>query len=171
MFLLILTSSELDACAELHCERAQVIAAHILAGILASLFLRDKLRAADGSLCSLLIQEVDDAHAETEFLVDIPVDAAEGFPMTVKVECLLKVGVGLAEVAETEPCVEVFGDVILGIQLDEHLRYLLHYLVVGIDAHGLTVAERHAGVIVLIHRLLISEEGVHVEVLERRNLG
>ena len=91
--------------------------------------------------------------------------------MTVEVECLLKVGVGLAEVAEAEPCAEVLGDVILGIQLDEHLRYLLHYLVVGIDAHGLTVAERHAGVIVLIHRLLISEEGVHVEVLERRNLG
>ena len=103
MFLLFLTSSELDACAELHCERAQVIAAHILAGILASLFLRDKLRAANGSLCSLLIQEVDDAHADAEFLVDIPVDAAKGFPMTVEVECLLKVGVCLAEVAETEP--------------------------------------------------------------------
>ena len=91
--------------------------------------------------------------------------------MAVEVERLLKVGVCLAEVAEAEPSAEVLRDVVSRVKLDEHLRNLLHNLVVGINAHSLTVAERNARVVVLVHRLLIGEESVHVEVLERVDFG
>ena len=91
--------------------------------------------------------------------------------MAVEVECLLKVSVGLAEVAEAEPSTEVLRDVVSRVKLNEHLRNLLHNLVVGINAHSLTIAERNTCIIVLVHRLLIGEESVHVEVLERIDFG
>lgn len=91
--------------------------------------------------------------------------------MSIEIESLLKVGIGLSEIAEAELCVEVLCDVILGIELYEYLRNFLYNHIVGIDAHGLSVAKRHAGVIVFVNRLLIGEEGVHVEILERVDLG
>ena len=91
--------------------------------------------------------------------------------MAIEVEGLLKIGVCLAEVAEAEPCIEILGDVVLGVKLDKHLRNLLDNHIVGIDTHRLAVAERYACVIVLVHRLLIGEEGVHVKILERIDLG
>jgi len=94
---------ELDACVELYCERAEIVTAHVLAGILASLILCDKLRTADCALRTLLVEDVNDANTETQVLIHIPVDATECLPVAVEVECLLKVGVCLAEVAETEP--------------------------------------------------------------------
>ena len=94
---------ELDACVELYCERAKIVTAHVLAGILASLILCDKLRTADCALRTLLVEDVNDANTETQVLIHIPVDATECLPVAVEVECLLKVGVCLAEVAETEP--------------------------------------------------------------------
>ena len=86
---------EFNACVELYGERAEIVAAHILAGILASLILCDKFRTADCALGTLLVEDVNDADTETQILVHIPVDTTECLPVAVEVECLLKVSVCL----------------------------------------------------------------------------
>ena len=87
--------------------------------------------------------------------------------MTIEIECFLKVGISLAEVTEAQPGIQILGDVVSRVQLNKNLRNLLNYHVVGIHTHRLTITERYARIIVLIHRLLIGEECMHVEVLER----
>ena len=79
---------EFDACVELYGERAEIVAAHVLAGILACLILCDKFRTADCALGTLLVEDVNDADTETQTLVHIPVDTTECLPVTVEVECL-----------------------------------------------------------------------------------
>ena len=91
--------------------------------------------------------------------------------MAVEVESLLQVGVSLAKVAERKPHVKVVGNVVLRVEFNEYLRYLLHNHVVGINRHLLSVAEGHTCIIVLVHRFLIGEQSVQGEVLERLNFG
>ena len=162
---------EFDSCGEFYGEWAKIVAAHILTCIFAGFFLGNQLRTVYGTFGTLLVEDVDNAHTETQFLVHVPVDTAESLPVTIEIECLLKVGIGLAEVTEAQPSVQVLGDVILRVQLNEYLWNLLHYHVVSIYAHSLAVVERYACIVVLIHWLLIGEEGVHVEVLEWIDLG
>ena len=86
--------------------------------------------------------------------------------MAIKVECLLQVGVSLAEIAEAQPCSHCLANLIAGVKLNENLRNFLYYHVVGIYAHGVAVVERYAGVVVAVLRLLPGEESVQVEALK-----
>ena len=171
IFIVYYKSLELDSCREFDGEWAKIAAAHILACIFAGFFLGNQLRTVDGTFCALLVEDVDDTHTEAQFLIHVPVDTTESLPVTIEIECLLEVGVGLAEVTEAQPSIQVLSDVILRVQLNEYLWNLLHDHVVRIYTHSLAVVERYACVVVLIHWLLIGEEGMHVEVLEWIDLG
>ena len=87
--------------------------------------------------------------------------------MTVEVICLVDVGIGLAEVTETGPELNVLGNHVARIQLDENLRNLGYNVAGGIDVANIAIAEGDAGFILLVSWLLISEEEVEIESLER----
>ena len=86
--------------------------------------------------------------------------------MTIEVICLVDVGVGLAEVTEAGPELDVLGNHVAWIQLDENLRNLCYDIACGIDVANIAIAEGDAGFILLVSRLLISEEEVEIESLE-----
>ncbi len=67
-----------------------------------SFFFRNQFRTVDGSAGSFLIQEVDDCCPQRQVFVYVPVDSSERFPAAVEVERFLKIGVRLAEIAETK---------------------------------------------------------------------
>ena len=91
---------EFDSCREFHRERTEIAATHVLAVIFASFLLGNQLRATNGTLGTLLVEDIDDTHAKAQLLVHIPVDSAESLPVTIEIESLLKVGIGLTEVTE-----------------------------------------------------------------------
>ena len=87
--------------------------------------------------------------------------------MTVEVICLVDVGVGLAEVTEAGPELDVLGNHVAWIQLDENLRNLCYDIAGGIDVARGTITEGNRCLIFLVSWLLISEEEVEIESLER----
>ena len=86
--------------------------------------------------------------------------------MTVEVICLVDVGVSLAEVTEAGPELNVLGNHVARIQLDENLRNLCYDIASGVDFANITIVEGDAGFILLVGWLLISEEEVEIESLE-----
>ena len=87
--------------------------------------------------------------------------------MAVEVVGLIDVGVGLREVAERCPNLQCRCNHIARVKLDEHLRNLSHDVSGSVDFANISAAECHAGLILLVCRLLIGEEEVEVETLER----
>ena len=97
--------------------------------------------------------------------VHLPVHAAEGFPTTVEVEGIGQIGICLSKITEAEPYAQVGSDVVAGIYFSKYLRDFFHNVAVGIQ-----VGHSFKGgldEIVVISRLLVSEQGVQVETFER----
>src|SRR5574344_1638203 len=100
-------------------------------------------------------------------LVHVPVHTAEGLPVTIEVVCLVDVGVGLAEVAETGPELQFRSNHVAWVKFDKHLRHLCHDISRSVDLTLISVAKPYRCLILLISRLLICEESVQFESLER----
>ena len=105
------------------------------------LILGDQLGTCDTTLGTCLVEEVDNCASERKSLVHLPVQTAEGLPVTIEVVGFVDVGVGLTEVTETRPKLDVLGNHITWIQLDEHLWNLCHDIACGIDGTDIAIIE------------------------------
>ena len=130
------------------------------------LFLGDEFCSGYAALGTCLVEEVDQRTAQTQSLVHLPVDTSEGLPVSLEVISLIDVGIGLAEIAEAGPHLDVLGNHVTGIELYEHLGYLGHSIACCIDLAHISVAEGNGGLKLLVSRLLISEQEMEVEALE-----
>ena len=99
--------------------------------------------------------------------VHIPVDAAKGFPASVKVISILNIGIRLAEVTEAGPYLQVFGDVVTRVQFNQHLRNFGYNITGGVDARSRSVTESNPRLIFLVFRALVSKQEVEIKSFER----
>lgn len=60
--------------------------AHIRSGKLSGILLADEFRPIDGAGSTGLVEEIHHGTAQVEVLVYLPVDTAEGFPVTVEIK-------------------------------------------------------------------------------------
>ena len=158
--------SEFQAGAEFDGERTDVATCHDVSGILSGVFLFDQFGTGDTAFSTRLVQEVHDGAAQGQFLVHLPVQSAEGLPATVEVVGVVDVGVGLAEVAEAGPDLQVLGDHVAGVYFDDDLRDFGYDIACGVDFAHVSVGEGDRGFILLVSWLLVGEEEVQVESLE-----
>src|SRR5574344_1054605 len=162
---------ELDVCSEFNGERTEIATRHDAVLDVLCLLLGDEFSTCDAALGTSLVEEVDNCATEREMLVHIPVHTAKGLPVTIEVVCLVDVGVGLAEVAETGPELQFRSNHVAWVKFDEHLWHLCHNITRSVNFALISVAEHHRGLILLICRLLVCEEGVQLESLERTHHG
>ena len=87
--------------------------------------------------------------------------------MPLEVVGFVDVGIGLAEVAEAGPHLDVLRNHITWVELDKDLGNLCHCVACGIDAAHISVIECDRGLKLLVGRLLVGEEEVEIESLER----
>ena len=158
---------KLQRSCKLYCEWTEITTRHNLIFDSLSLILGNQLGTCDTTLGTSLVEEVDYGAAESQTLGCLPVQTSESLPVTVEVICLVDVGVGLAEVTEAGPELDVLGNHVARIQLDENLRNLGYNVAGGIDVAKGTITEGNRCLIFLVSWLLISEEEVEIESLER----
>ena len=102
-------------------------------------------------------------------LVDRPVHATKGFPASLEIECVREVGIGLSEVAETQPEPQVGGYLVARVYFGQNLGNFLHDVAVSVEVgHSF---EGRLNEIVVISRFLVGEKGMEVKTLEGVNLG
>ena len=141
MFIEDLKRLELKRCIEFYGEWTQVATSHNLVLDALSLILGYQLCSGDATLGTCLIKEVNYCATEGKALVYLPVQTTESLPVTIEVICLVDIGVGLTEVTETRPKLDVLGNHITWIQLDEHLWNLCHDIACGIDGTDIAIIE------------------------------
>ena len=151
---------------EFNREWTEIATRHYLVLDSLGLILGNQLGTSDTTLGTSLVEEVDYGAAESQALGCLPVQTSESLPVTVEVICLVDVGVGLAEVTEAGPELDVLGNHVAWIQLDENLRNLCYDIASGVDFANRTIVEGDAGFLLLVSWLLISEEEVEIESLE-----
>ena len=83
-------------------------------------------------------------------------------PLAIEVIGLIDVGVGLAEIAETSPQLDVGCYHIAGIELHNDVRYLGHGVASGIDFSHIAVGKLNRRFVFLVCGALISKEEVYV---------
>ena len=157
---------KLQRSCKLYCEWTEITTRHNLIFDSLSLILGNQLGTCDTTLGTSLVEEVDYGAAESQTLGCLPVQTSESLPVTIEVICLVDVGVGLAEVTETGPELDVLGNHVAWVQLDENLRNLCYDIASGVDFTNIAIIEGDAGFILFVSRLLISEEEVEIESLE-----
>ena len=157
---------ELERSVDLDGERAQVASGHNLVLDVLGLVLGDELGSCYAALGAGLVEEVDHGAAQRETLVDLPVDTAKGLPVAIEIVGLIDVGVGLAEVAEAGPELDILCNHVAWIQFDEYLWYFSDGVASGIDVTYMAIIECHRCLKLLVCRLLISEEEVEIKSLE-----
>ena len=87
--------------------------------------------------------------------------------MAIEVVSLVDVGVSLAEVAEAGPQLDVLGDHVAGVELDEYLWDFGYDVASSIDLAHIAIVEGDRSLKLLVCRLLVSEQEVEIESLER----
>ena len=92
--------------------------------------------------------------------VYIPVNSTECFPTAVEVISILDIRIRFAEVTETGPYLQVFGNVVTRVQLYQHLRNFSNDIAGGIDTRCCPVTKSHSRFILLILRALVSEQEI-----------
>ena len=157
---------ELKRCCKFYGEWTEIATRHNLVLDSLSLILGNQLGTCDATLGTSLVEEVDYGAAECQTLGCLPVQTSESLPVTIEVICLVDVGVGLAEVTEAGPELDILGNHVAWVQLNENLRNLSYYVASGIDVANIAIVEGDAGFILLVGWLLISEEEVEIESLE-----
>ena len=116
---------EVELCAELHCERADIVACHDGACILRAV--GDEFRTRDSALSAALVEEVDDVHVECEHLACLVACAGECLPASVEVYRVAYVSILLAVIAERGPDIEAV-ECVVGVELNDKLRLLCNGL-------------------------------------------
>ena len=157
---------KLQRSCKLYCEWTEITTRHNLIFDSLGLILGNQLGTCDTTLGTSLVEEVDYGAAESQTLGCLPVQTSESLPVTIEVICLVDVGVGLAEVTEAGPELEVLGNNVAWIQLNENLRNLCYDIACGVDFANIAIVEGDAGFILLVSRLLLSVEEVEIESLE-----
>ena len=157
---------KLQRSCKLYCEWTEITTRHNLVLDSLGLILGNQFGTCDTTLGTSLVEEVDYGAAKSQTLGCLPVQTSESLPVTIEVICLVDVGVGLAKVTEAGPELDVLGNHVTWIQLDENLRNLCYDIASGVDFANITIVEGDAGFILLVSRLLISQEEVEIESLE-----
>ena len=99
--------------------------------------------------------------------VHIPVYSTECFPTAVEIISIFNICIRLAEVTETGPYLQVFGNVVTRVQFNQHLRNFGNDIAGGIDTRCCPVTKGHSRFILLILRALVSEQEVEIKSFER----
>ncbi len=99
--------------------------------------------------------------------VYIPVNSTECFPTAVEVISILDIRIRFAEITETCPYLQVFGNVVTRVQLYQHLRNFSNDIAGGIDTRCCPVTKSHSRFILFILRALVSEQEMEIKSFER----
>ena len=83
---------KLQRSCKLYCERTEITTRHNLIFDSLSLILGNQLGTSNTSLCTSLVEEVNDGAAESQALGCMPVQTSESLPVTVEVICLVDIG-------------------------------------------------------------------------------
>ena len=158
---------EFDVGVELYGERTDIASGHHISRIGGCFILVYEFRTGDAALRTGLVQEVHHGAAQRQFLVHLPVDAAEGFPSAVEVISIVDVGIRLAEVTEAGPDLQIIRNHIARVDFHNDLRNLGYNVSGSIDFAHITVGEGDGSLILLVGRLLVSEQEVQVKSLAR----
>ena len=155
--------SELEGSGKLYCERTQVATRHELVADALSFVLRDEFGSGNATLGTRLVKEVNDSAAQRKHFIGLPIYTTEGFPMAIEIVGFVDVCISLSKVAERSPHLEVGRNHVAGVYFYKYLGHFCHDVARSVDFSFVSVVERNGRFVLLVGRLLISEEEVEVE--------
>ena len=87
--------------------------------------------------------------------------------MSVEIVGIIDIGVGLAEITEAGPQLDILRNHVTWVKLDEHSWNFSYNVASSIDTADISISEGNRSFILLVCRTLISEEEMNVKSLYR----